>query len=145
MRNISGNHRDILGKKLEKSSENLWEKCGKICEKFLSKNHGNILKKEKFLAKINATILYRLNKDKDITRRASLRNLTRSLVMEHVQHRLTITQTPVEIKYQIPEVFVVDAPDRDEEYRPGWNNLCGTTRNRKTLTRCSLWTLYIGI
>ncbi len=49
--------------------------------------------------------------------------------MEHVQCRLTINQTPVEIKRQIPEVLGVDMPDREGEYRPGQCYLCGRTCN----------------
>ncbi len=47
---------------------------------------------------INVTVLYQLNRDEKVTRQICLRNLTRSLVMEHVQHCLTIDQTPVKIK-----------------------------------------------
>ncbi len=78
---------------------------------------------------INATVLYWLNKDKEVTRCTYLRNVARSLVVEHVQHCLTIDQTPVEIKRQIPKVFGVDAPDRKQEYRHGRYYFCGTTRN----------------
>ncbi len=67
---------------------------------------------------INAIVLYQLNTDEEVTRCAYLRKLARSLMMKHVQHHLTIDQTPVEIKCQILEVFGIDAPDR-EEYRPG--------------------------
>ncbi len=68
---------------------------------------------------INATVLYWQNKGREVTRRAYLRNLARSLVIEHVHHHLTINQTPVKIKRQISQVFGVDASDREDEYRPG--------------------------
>ncbi len=48
---------------------------------------------------------------------------------------LTIDQTPVKIKRQIPAVFGVDVPDKEEEYRSGWCYLCGMTRNWKTISQ----------
>ncbi len=55
--------------------------------------------------------------------------------MKHAQCHLTIDQTAVEIKHQIPEVFGVDAPNK-EEYRHGQCYLCGMTRNQKMTTHC---------
>ncbi len=78
---------------------------------------------------VNATVLYRLKKEEVVTRRTYLRNFIRSLVVEHVQCRLTINEMPVELKHQIPEVVGVDEPDREEEYRLGPYYLCGTTCN----------------
>ncbi len=85
---------------------------------------------------INEAVSYQLNKDEGVTRCTYLRNLAGSLVIEHAQHCLTINQTPVEIKHQIPEVFGVDAPDREEEYRRGRCYFCGMTRNQKMTTWC---------
>ncbi len=64
--------------------------------------------------------------------------------MEHVQHCVTIDQTSVEIRHQVPEIFGVDVPDREEEYRSGRCYFCGTTRNRKSTTQCIPWGCYEG-
>ncbi len=55
--------------------------------------------------------------------------------MKHVQHCLTIAQTPVEMKCQISDVFGINAPDR-EEYRPGRCYFRGTTLNQKMTIQC---------
>ncbi len=94
---------------------------------------------------INVIVLYRLNKDEEVMKHTYLRNLARSVVMEHAQRCLTIDQTPFEIKCQIPEVFGVDAPDREKEYSPGLCYLCSTTRNRMTTTQCIRCECYISL
>ncbi len=85
---------------------------------------------------INATVLYRLNKGKEVTRCTYLRNPTRSLVIKHVQCRLSIDQTP-------GEVFGVDAPDREENTGLGDFIFVLTTHNRKTTTQCVYCEHYI--
>ncbi len=49
----------------------------------------------------------------------------------------------IEMKHQIPEVFSVDVPDREEEYRPRRCYLCGPTCNRKTTTQSVRCECYI--
>ncbi len=72
---------------------------------------------------MNIIILHWLNKNEEVTRCKYLRDLAQSLVEIQVQRRLTIIQTPQQIKCKILDIFGADAPDK--EYWPGRRYLYG--------------------